>query len=48
MQFAFLENVGSDGSSIIDICGVGLLAYLTVLVLPEILPERKFKKIASR
>merc|ERR1712026_427549 len=46
--FAFLENVGSDGSSLIDICGVGLLAYLTVLVLPEILPERRFKKIASR
>merc|ERR1712051_356610 len=46
--FAFLENVGSDGSSLIDICGVGLLTYLTVLVLPEILPERRFKKIASR
>merc|ERR1712062_443190 len=46
--FAFLQNVGSDGSSIIDICGVGLLTYVTILVLPEILPERRFKKIASR
>merc|ERR1711974_355856 len=47
-SFSFLENVGSSGSNLIDICGVGLLAYLTILILPEILPESKFKQISSR